>query len=78
VANNGIVDISHASLKSVEGISYGSSTIIVSQSQLDTLSFDGSGSKFIRSGDTIVGSASNDNYAGNGTGFSKAAKATTA
>lgn len=74
VANNGIVDISHASLTSVEGISYGSSTIIVSQSQLDTLSFDGSGSKFIRSGDTIVGSASNDNYAGNGTGFFQGGK----
>ncbi len=68
LSNNGLIDISYASLTSIENIQHGTATVVVSQSQLDSLSFDGSGAKFLRSGDMIIGSASADNFNGDGTG----------
>ena len=62
------IDISGAAISNVETVRYGSSTLVVSQEQLESLSFDGSGAKFLRSGSTIVGTTGNDSYSGDGTG----------
>ncbi|MDT9547293.1 MAG: S8 family serine peptidase [Chlorobium phaeovibrioides] len=68
IHDNGFIDISSSTLTSVDSIYYGASTIVVTQAQLDSLSFDGSGAKYVRTGNTIVGSASDDSYEGDGSG----------
>ena len=74
LSNNSLTDISRASLLGIENIQNGAATLIVSQAQLDTLSFDGAGAKFLRTGDLIIGSASADNFTGDGTGFFQGGK----
>lgn len=68
VASNGYIDLTHLTLTSVETIKYGASTIVITPTQLESLSFDGSGSKYTKTGSTIVGTATADAYNGNGTG----------
>lgn len=66
--NNTLIDISGASLSNVENVSYGTATLVVTQNQLDTLSFDGTGAKLTKVGSAIVGTTGNDSYTGDGTG----------
>ena len=65
---NGLIDLSNAKLSSIENVQYGGATLILSQTQLDSFSFDGSGAKFLRDGDLIMGTAAADNFSGDGSG----------
>jgi Ca2+-binding RTX toxin-like protein len=64
----GFLDLSASTITNFESISYGTSTLVLTQNQLDTLSFDGTGSKFTKVGAAIVGTTGNDSYTGDGTG----------
>lgn len=66
--NNSYVDLSGANLTNIGNIVYGTANLIVSQAQLDSLSFEGTGAKFLRQGNLVVGSAAADTYNGDGTG----------
>ena len=70
LSNNSFVDLSGATLTNIGNIVYGSANLVVSQAQLDSLSlsFDGTGGKFVRKGNLVVGSAAADIYSGDGTG----------
>ncbi|WP_233249691.1 S8 family serine peptidase [Limnohabitans sp. Bal53] len=61
----GFVDISVSSISGFETIRHGNTTLVITESQRDALSFEGSGAKFTKVGNTIVGSASADSYSGN-------------
>lgn len=69
LSQNGLIDISNATLTSIENIRYGGVTLVLSQEQLGKYSFEGSGAKYVRDGNMIVGSAAADNFSGDGTGF---------
>lgn len=69
VSNLGFVDLTGLTLVDVESINQGSTTLVVTAAQLAAWSFDGSGTKYTKVGNTIVGSASNDSYTGSGTEF---------
>jgi len=69
ISTLGFVDLTKLSLVDVESIKQGGTTVVVTPEQLAAWSFDGSGTKYTRVGNTIVGSASNDNYTGTGTEF---------
>jgi Ca2+-binding RTX toxin-like protein len=62
------LDLSASTVTNFESISYGTSTLVLTQTQLDTLSFDGSGAKYTKVGSAIVGTTGNDGYNGDGTG----------
>ena len=68
LSQNSLTDISAATLSSIENIRYGSATLILSQTQLDNFSFDGSGAKFLRDGNLVKGSAAADSFSGDGSG----------
>ena len=68
MSQNGLIDISKLSLSGVENVRHGGATLVVSQTQLDTLSLDGSGAKYVRDGSLIKGSAAGDNFSGDGSG----------
>jgi Ca2+-binding RTX toxin-like protein len=68
VSNSQFTDISQSTITNVETIKHGSSTLVVTQAQLDSLSFDGSGAKYTKVGSAIVGTAGDDTYTGSGTG----------
>ena len=70
LSNNTYADLSGATLTNIGNIVYGSANLVVSQAQLDSLSlsFDGTGAKFVRKGNLVVGSAAADTYNGDGTG----------
>ena len=61
----GFVDISSSSISGFETIRHGNTTLVITEAQRDALSFEGSGAKFTKVGNTIVGSASTDSYSGN-------------
>lgn len=61
----GFVDISVSSISGFETIRHGNNTLVITEAQRDALSFEGSGAKFTKVGNTIVGSASADSYSGN-------------
>ncbi|WP_445779132.1 calcium-binding protein, partial [Shewanella sp.] len=63
-----VVDISGATLINISDINQGASSIVVTQTQKDDLSFSGSGAIFVRQGDLVTGSAGADSYSGDGTG----------
>ena len=69
LSQNGLIDISNATLTSIENIRYGGVTLVLSQEQVGKYSFEGSGAKYVRDGNMIVGSAAADNFSGDGTGF---------
>ena len=69
VSDNGFLDLTQSTLSSVEAINYGTSTLVLTDSQLASLSFDGTGAKFTKTGNTIVGTTANDSYTGNGSGL---------
>ena len=69
ISSLGFVDLTGLSLIDVESIKQGGTTVVVTEAQLAAWSFDGSGTKYTKVGNTIVGSASDDNYTGNGTEF---------
>ena len=66
LTNNSLIDISNASLVSIENVQYGSAAVVVNQTQMDTLSFEGTGPRYLRVGNLIKGSAAADNYSGDG------------
>jgi subtilisin family serine protease len=68
LSGSGFVDLTQSTLSNIESIKYGTSTLVVTDSQLASWSFDGSGAKFTKSATGIIGTAGNDNYSGNGTG----------
>ena len=68
LTNNFLVDISRTTLSGIENVQHGTTILVVTQAQLDTLSFDGSGAKFLRGKDAIIGSTANDSFNGDGTG----------
>ena len=68
VSSNRFIDLTGVTLSNVESIVYGNSTVLVSASQLANWSFDGSGAKFTKIGNTVVGTSNNDSYSGDGTG----------
>lgn len=61
----GFVDISASSISGFETLRHGNTTLVVTEAQRDALSFEGSGAKFTKVGNTIVGSANADQYTGN-------------
>jgi Ca2+-binding RTX toxin-like protein len=69
VSGYGFLDLTQSTLSSVEAINYGTSTLVLTDSQLASLSFDGTGAKFTKTGNTIVGTTANDSYTGNGSGL---------
>lgn len=68
LSNNSFVDLTKTTLNGIESIKYGTATLVVTDTQLSSWSFDGSGAKFTKIGDAIVGTAGNDSYSGNGAG----------
>ena len=68
LSSSGFSDLSGSDLSSIETIAYGTSTLVLTQSQKDSMSFDGSGAIFVRVGNDIVGTTGNDSYNGDGTG----------
>jgi Ca2+-binding RTX toxin-like protein/subtilisin-like proprotein convertase family protein len=68
LSGNGFVDLTKTTLTNIESIKYGTATLVVTDTQLGSWSFDGSGAKFTKIGDAIVGTAGNDSYSGNGAG----------
>lgn len=67
-SSSGFIDISASTISNFENIQHGSATLVVTQEQLDSLSFDGSGAKYTKVGSTIVGTSGNDSYTGDGSG----------
>ena len=68
VATVGFLDLSNSTITNFETIRHGNTTLVVTQAQLDSLSFDGSGAKYTKVGSDIVGTSGNDSYTGDGTG----------
>ncbi len=68
VSRNSYIDLTHLTLTSIDSVKYGTATIVVTPAQLESLSFDGSGSKYTKTGSTIVGTGVADSYNGNGAG----------
>ncbi len=68
LTNSGFVDLTQSTLTNVESIRHGASTLVVTEAQFANWSFDGSGAKYTKVGSTIVGTAGNDSYNGDGTG----------
>jgi Ca2+-binding RTX toxin-like protein len=68
LTGNNVFDLTQTSLTSIESIKYGTATLVVTDVQLSDWIFDGSGAKFTKRGDAIVGTTGNDTYSGNGTG----------
>jgi Ca2+-binding RTX toxin-like protein len=68
LTQNSFVDLTKTTLNGIESIKYGTATLVVTDTQLSNWSFDGSGAKFTKVGDAIVGTAGNDSYSGNGAG----------
>jgi hypothetical protein len=52
-------------LISVESIKYGTATLVLTATQAATWSFDGTGPKYTKEGDAIVGTSGADAYSGN-------------
>jgi Ca2+-binding RTX toxin-like protein len=74
ISSNSFIDLSQSTITSVETIQYGSSTLVVTEAQLDSLSFDGSGAKYTKVGNAIVGTMGDDSYTGSGIGSFKGDK----
>ena len=66
VSNAGFIDLTGLTLRGVESIYQGNTTILATDAQLAAWSLDGSGPKFTKSAGVIVGTASNDSYTGTG------------
>lgn len=64
VSGSYFVDLTRSSLSGIESIKHGSTTLVVTDTQLATWSFDGTGPKFTKVGNAIVGSAGADSYSG--------------
>jgi Ca2+-binding RTX toxin-like protein/subtilisin-like proprotein convertase family protein len=66
LSGSGFVDLTQSTLTNIESIRHGTSTLVVTEAQLANLSFDGSGAKYTKVGNAIVGTATADGYSGNG------------
>jgi Ca2+-binding RTX toxin-like protein len=71
LSNSGFVDLTQSTLTNIESVKYGTSTLVLTDAQLNSWSFDGSGAKFTKTGNAIVGTTGNDSYSGDGTGSFK-------
>jgi len=68
ISGEGLIDLTGLNLSRVESVLYGTKTLLLTQSQIDNWSFDGTGAKFTKVGSAIVGTTGNDSYSGDGTG----------
>ena len=66
VSNTGFIDLTGTTLNSVESLVYGGATIILTETQFNNWSIDGTGRVYTKVGDVIVGSVEADNYEGSG------------
>lgn len=66
VSGSGFVDITKATLTSVETIKYGATTLLITKEQAASLPFDGSGRKFVKDGSIITGTGEADSFNGSG------------
>ena len=66
VSNTGFIDLTGTTLNSVESLVYGGATIILTETQFNNWSIDGTGRVYTKVGDVIVGSVEADNYQGSG------------
>ena len=68
LSSSGFVDLTQTTLTNIESIKHGTATLVVTDTQLANWSFDGSGAKYTKVGNSIVGTANADSYTGDGTG----------
>ncbi|MDG0978452.1 MAG: S8 family serine peptidase [Halieaceae bacterium] len=66
--SNGFYDLTTVNLVGVETLQYSTSTIVLTQAQLDSLDLDGSGRVYILENGTVTGTDEADIYSGNGFG----------
>ena len=65
LTGNNFIDLTQSSLSGIESIKHGTTTLVLTATQAESWSFDGTGPKFTKVGESIVGTAGADNYTGN-------------
>jgi Ca2+-binding RTX toxin-like protein/subtilisin-like proprotein convertase family protein len=66
VSGSGFVDMTKATLSSVETVKHGNAALLITKEQAASLPFDGSGRKFVKDGATIAGTSDADSFNGSG------------
>jgi hypothetical protein len=67
VSSLGYADITNATITGFETINQGSTTLLMTQAQANSLTLQGEGRKYIKSGGVVTLTSSNDNFTGTGT-----------
>jgi Ca2+-binding RTX toxin-like protein/subtilisin-like proprotein convertase family protein len=66
VSGSGFVDMTKATLTSVETVKHGNAALLITKEQAASLPFDGSGRKFVKDGAIITGTGDADSFNGSG------------
>jgi Ca2+-binding RTX toxin-like protein/subtilisin-like proprotein convertase family protein len=66
VSGSGFVDMTQATLTSVETVKHGTASLLITKEQAASLPFDGSGRKFVKDGAIITGTGEADSFNGSG------------
>jgi Ca2+-binding RTX toxin-like protein/subtilisin-like proprotein convertase family protein len=66
VSRSGFVDMTKATLTSVETVKHGTASLLITKEQAASLPFDGSGRKFVKDGAIITGTGDADSFNGSG------------
>lgn len=65
LTGSSLIDLTSSSFTGIESIKHGTTTLVLTAAQAANWSFDGTGPKYTKEGDAIVGTSGADSYSGN-------------